>query len=120
MWSGPPNDSQITFDVKTNDFVSVERILRQNNVSEDDVGTLKIALQDDTPPTSPGRFGPKSIRLDIGYGAEGVRGYVGDSGRSGGETACGGYFTVLRASMKITVAALENTGRGGGSGRQIA
>ncbi len=59
MWSGPPNDSQITFDVKTNDFVSVERILRQNNVSEDDVGTLKIALQDDTPPTSPGRFGRK-------------------------------------------------------------
>ena len=56
---GTANDSQVSFDVTTNDLSSLESLLRATMVSEEDITELKEALQSDPRPTLPGRFGPK-------------------------------------------------------------
>jgi hypothetical protein len=59
---GSATESQITFNVTTNDFASLENVLRANSVSEQDITDLKAALEGDPPAKSAGRFGPKVSR----------------------------------------------------------
>lgn len=56
---GTANNSSIVFNIASNDFDSVHRVLRDNDVSEKDIAELKRALTQDKPPQSPGQFGPK-------------------------------------------------------------
>ena len=56
---GTAGESQITFDVTTNDLSSLESVLRANNVSDQDISELKAALQEDPPAKVKGRFGPR-------------------------------------------------------------
>lgn len=56
---GTASESQIIFDVTTNDLSSLERVLRANNVSDQDISELKVALQEDPPAKAEGRFGPR-------------------------------------------------------------
>ena len=56
---GTANDSSIAFNIASNDFDTVHRVLRDNGVSKEDIDELKRVLTQDEPPQSPGRFGPK-------------------------------------------------------------
>lgn len=56
---GTAEDSQVIFDVTTNDLSTLERVLSANSVSRQDITELEVALEEDPPPTSPSRFGPK-------------------------------------------------------------
>ena len=56
---GTANDSSIVFNIASNDFNTVRRVLKDNGVSKEDIAELKSALTQDKPPQSPGRFGPK-------------------------------------------------------------
>lgn len=56
---GTANDSSVAFNIKSNDFESVRRVLQDNGVAEEDIEELKNALAADQPPQSPGQFGPK-------------------------------------------------------------
>ena len=56
---GTASESQITFDVTTNDLSSLEQVLRARNVPEQDITELKTALQEESLPTVTGRFGPR-------------------------------------------------------------
>ncbi len=57
---GPVQDSQVTNNLITNDFSSIEKVLSSNNVSFEDITELKSALKDDDPPQkSSDNFGPK-------------------------------------------------------------
>jgi hypothetical protein len=55
---GTATESQITFTVTTNDLPSLEKYLRENDVPDDDITSLKEALRED-PPIKGDRFGPK-------------------------------------------------------------
>jgi len=89
---GTANESQITFDVTTNDLSSLERVLRANNVSEQDIAELKTALEEDPPATSAGRFGPK------------VSAWVS---RMVGKTCEGGWGIAIGAAGKLLADAIS-------------
>lgn len=56
---GNATHSPITVSVVANDFLSLERVLIQNGVSEKDIKDLRVALETDERPKLKGRFGPK-------------------------------------------------------------
>ena len=57
--TGTANNSPITFNITSNDFDAVRRVLENNGISEEDLAELQNALSSDKPPQSPGQFGPK-------------------------------------------------------------
>ena len=56
---GTANNSSVAFNIVSNDFKSVGRVLQNNSVSEQDITELERALAADKPPQSPDQFGPK-------------------------------------------------------------
>lgn len=56
---GTANESMVEFNIITNDFATLERVLSENGISTEDIGELKTALEVDEAPTSDGRFGPR-------------------------------------------------------------
>lgn len=56
---GTASDSTISFNITTNDFSSLENILRENGVEDEDIRDLGVALKTDDKPESKGKFGPK-------------------------------------------------------------
>lgn len=56
---GSAHDSSVSFRILTNDFASLENVLRENGLKIEDIGELRIAIDADTPPSSPQSFGPK-------------------------------------------------------------
>ncbi len=56
---GSSNASTIAFNVGAGDFFSLERVLRENGVSEEDTTDLRVALESETAPTLTKGFGPK-------------------------------------------------------------
>ena len=56
---GTANNSSVAFNVVSNDFESVRRVLQSKGVSEQDITELERALDADKPPQSPDQFGPK-------------------------------------------------------------
>lgn len=56
---GTANDSFVAFNIVSNDFESVRRVLQHNDVSEKDIAELENALAVDKPPQSAAGFGPK-------------------------------------------------------------
>jgi len=82
---GTASESQIIFDVTTNDLLSLERVLIANNVSDEDISELKAALQDDPPAKLQGRFGPRVsgwISKMVGKACEGSWGIsIGAAGK---------------------------------------
>lgn len=55
---GTVSNSHLTFNIKDNDFESLEKALRQNLVSNIDIQELKKALKKDDPPKNANNFGP--------------------------------------------------------------
>ena len=51
---GTANNSSVAFNIISNDFESVRRILQDNDVSKKDIAELEKALAADKPPRSPG------------------------------------------------------------------
>lgn len=56
---GTANSSTITFNIAPNDFSSVEHVLREKGVGEEDVKELRTALESDQAPKKGEGFGPK-------------------------------------------------------------
>lgn len=56
---GTANASHITFNVGAADFSSVERVLREHRVSEEDIKELHNALESEQRPVSAEAYGPK-------------------------------------------------------------
>ena len=56
---GTANNSSIAFNITSNDFDALSRVLENNGVSEKDIAELKTAVLEDEPPQSPSQFGPK-------------------------------------------------------------
>lgn len=56
---GVSNASNIAFNIITKDFFSLERVLRENSVADDDIKDLKVALESDKAPFPNEGFGPK-------------------------------------------------------------
>jgi hypothetical protein len=52
-------DSQVAFQVTENDINSLECILRENDVNDEDIANLRSALKDEPRLVSEGRFGPR-------------------------------------------------------------
>lgn len=72
---GSGRDSNITFDVKTNNLSSLESVLRENKIAKSDFDDLKAALREDPAPVSKGRFGPRVtswISRMVGKACEGT------------------------------------------------
>ena len=57
--TGTANNSPITFNITSNDFDAVHKVLKNNGISEEDIAELHSALLSDTPPKSQDKFGPK-------------------------------------------------------------
>ena len=56
---GAASHSTIEFNIEAKNFSSLERVLRENGVEDDDVKELKIALESEEQPTPNKEFGPK-------------------------------------------------------------
>lgn len=56
---GSAQNSTVTFNVQVNDFKSLEQVLRNHGVPQEDIGELQEALSSDPPPIDGGKFGPK-------------------------------------------------------------
>jgi hypothetical protein len=56
---GTSNASLIEFNIGSKDFSSLERVLIENGVSQEDVSELKVALDSESIPVTKERFGPK-------------------------------------------------------------
>jgi len=56
---GTAVESTVAFNVAPNNFESLRKILKNNSVSDEDIGALEAALKKDDPPSSEGRFGPR-------------------------------------------------------------
>lgn len=57
--TGTAINSPITFTIQSNDFESLCQVLRNQDISEEDLSELHSALSSDRPPKSSGKFGPK-------------------------------------------------------------
>ena len=56
---GSAYDSSLSFHILTNDFTSLENVLRENGIKTEDIAGLHTAIDSDQPPDSPQSFGPK-------------------------------------------------------------
>jgi hypothetical protein len=56
---GSAQGSSVSFRILTNDFTSLERVLRENGVGDEDIAELRTAIESDERPSSPERFGPR-------------------------------------------------------------
>lgn len=56
---GSVHNSSVSFHVLTNDFASLEKVLRDNGITTDDITGLHTAIDSDQPPSSPQSFGPR-------------------------------------------------------------
>ncbi len=56
---GAATESSITFNIARNDFSSLEQILRDNGVSNEDIADLQQAVENDSQPTNEGKLGPR-------------------------------------------------------------
>ncbi len=56
---GAAHNSSLTFNVTTNDFASLERVLKQSGLSGGDVEDLRRAIDEDAKPVTKGKLGPK-------------------------------------------------------------
>ena len=56
---GAVNDSFVEFNIESNNFESVHRVLKSNGVSEENIAELKKTLDEDDRPQSADQFGPK-------------------------------------------------------------
>ncbi len=56
---GTANDSTVSINIITNDFKSLESVLRENGVKNEDLEKLETALKTDAQPISKDKFGPK-------------------------------------------------------------
>lgn len=56
---GSAHHSTIEFNIEAKNFTSLERVLRENGVDENDVNELKVALEDDEQPNPNKGFGPR-------------------------------------------------------------
>lgn len=56
---GSAQGSTVSFRILTNDFASLERVLRENGVGNEDIAELRTAVGSDERPASPQSFGPR-------------------------------------------------------------
>lgn len=56
---GTSNASSIEFNIGPKDFSSLERVLIENGVAQEDVSELKVALDSESVPATKEKFGPK-------------------------------------------------------------
>lgn len=56
---GTAENSIITLNVTTKDFTSLEKVLRENGIGQEDVTELQAAITSDPEPREKGRFGPR-------------------------------------------------------------
>lgn len=55
---GTAHDSSVSFHILTNDFASLEKVLRANGLENEDIAELHSAIKADKPPSSPQGYGP--------------------------------------------------------------
>ena len=56
---GTANHSKVSFSVHQGDMQSLENILRENDISKEEIDELKAAIGEDKQPIENGKFGPK-------------------------------------------------------------
>ncbi len=56
---GAANSSHVSFSVQQNNIPSLEKALRENDVLQEDIDSLKVAIEKDDCPVEQDKFGPK-------------------------------------------------------------
>jgi hypothetical protein len=56
---GTADHSRVTFSVHQGDIQSLENVLRENDISQEDIDNLTTAIKEDERPVEKGKFGPK-------------------------------------------------------------